>query len=371
MVGRSASAQLAAEIKAARGNGVPAGGGSRGSSVLDPATRRVATAYGVERSVRREEQARRQEGGGGGHPASGWRRTSELEKRLRASEEAQAASKLQVALLREELRRKGSRVSQLEKLISMLEEHNRSLAARLRCLDSEREGGAPEPLPAFAAQEIDDAVTTALMATQPQASARPCRRRSTRPRTERGAAGAAVGASGFLGWVDGKGEVAAGLDGGLDGGGGSDADDCDDDYDDDYDAADDGRGGARRGLAWTAARWVASLDLQSLVSACLLRHLRAHSDDSGAELPFVSKLGERASKVHAPFASCVRTRRAACGAALACALACARAPCSALRACVVLSAARACVVLCAARPRRAPCPGVGHSAASRRLTRCR
>ena len=73
---------------------------------------RVASAYGVDHRLKREEAARQREGAagsGGGVPASGWRRATELEEKLAASERDAAASRLQVGLLREEVRRKGTR----------------------------------------------------------------------------------------------------------------------------------------------------------------------------------------------------------------------------------------------------------------------
>ena len=106
--GLSGSAQLAAEIAAARGSAPR----SSASNFLDAMGVRVASAYGVDHRLKREEAARQREGAagsGGGVPASGWRRATELEEKLAASERDAAASRLQVGLLREEVRRKGTR----------------------------------------------------------------------------------------------------------------------------------------------------------------------------------------------------------------------------------------------------------------------
>lgn len=104
----------------------------------------VAKSYGVQRSLRLEEKLetlqREVHGNTGGLPPSGWRRASELEHKLHASEEAAAASRLQVGMLREENRRKGRRITQLEGLLSDLEKDYRVVRARLSGLDSE--GGA-------------------------------------------------------------------------------------------------------------------------------------------------------------------------------------------------------------------------------------
>jgi hypothetical protein len=125
------SAVLAAEMAAARG-----GGTCSTSGFLDAKGTRVAQAYGVEKLIKNEElHARHQGHKPGGVPTSGGRRTSELEMKLRDALRERAASKLQVEQLRAENRRKGSRIDQLEKLIALLEEHNRSL-------------GTPPPPPA-------------------------------------------------------------------------------------------------------------------------------------------------------------------------------------------------------------------------------
>ena len=95
----------------------------------DSGRSRVATAYGVSHSLRLEanlNSIQRQAGlkgfeGVQGLPPGGWRRSSELEQKLRAAEEVTAASRVQVALLREENRRKGNRIRQLEDLLAEME----------------------------------------------------------------------------------------------------------------------------------------------------------------------------------------------------------------------------------------------------------
>ena len=150
------SVMLAAQMAARHGSvAAPSG-------FLDANGERAAQAYGVSALLKNEELAARSKP----HlltPASGWRKTAELERRLENAEREKAEAKLQVDQLRAENKRKGGRITQLEKIIALLEEHNRSLDGRLRSLDSDADGRAREPLPAHAADELDTAVATALM----------------------------------------------------------------------------------------------------------------------------------------------------------------------------------------------------------------
>lgn len=126
----------------------------------------VAAAYGVQRSLKLESQLdelqRQVHGAPTGVPRSGWRRSSELEQKLKGAQEEAAAVRLQAALLREESRRKGARIAQLEALLAELEKDHRAVRARLSSLDT---GTAHEPLPAFAADAVDGAVGSALAAS--------------------------------------------------------------------------------------------------------------------------------------------------------------------------------------------------------------
>ena len=323
------STLLAAKMAVKHGNGAVAAP----SGFLDAKGERVAQSYGVERLLKNEELAAR----GKPHlptPSSGWRKTTELEQRLMDAEREKAAAKLQVEQLRAENRRKGNRITQLEKLISLLEEHNRSLDGRLRSLDSDPSGRVREPLPAHAANELDTSVATALMHSR---AARLRRHGGAWRRVRRPQRAADGAGDDFISWA---GEEAAEEAGGLGGaaaanGGGGPSDTLvDDGYEvdeeadflameaaaaaaeDEEAALDDdtaaayaswrgggggggggGAGGPKALLVWRAHRWVDSLGVSSLVADCLLRHLRAKSSAATAELPFVGSLGEVASRV--------------------------------------------------------------------------
>ena len=117
------------------------------ATAMDPALQRTASAYGVTKSLTLESKlnALQRRANPTGVPSSGWRRATELERKLEAASRAQAASRLQVALLREESRRKGKRIAQLEDLLAELEKDYRTVRARLSSLDSSVEaahGGA-------------------------------------------------------------------------------------------------------------------------------------------------------------------------------------------------------------------------------------
>ena len=250
---KPASAQLAEDM--ARATAVA---GERVGLPQLPGARTLAQAYGVEKSLRREEDLARshqQQHGpyGAGVPFSGWRKTLELEEKLRAAKADMAATKLQVEQLRGEGRRKTARIGQLESLVTQLEEANRGLTARLRSLDC-ADGVTPfrEPLPAAAVAEVDAAVATA--AAHSRSSQRLHKQRAAAASVAGGAGGDHDGNvfGGFMDFLDGDAGGAAAED--AEGGGGGAAaaenDDCewrdetgggdgvatDDDDDDDDDA---------------------------------------------------------------------------------------------------------------------------------------
>jgi hypothetical protein len=256
------SSQLAAEMATARGGGRrrPA---SASGFLMDAAGSKIADAYGVKRSLAREEPS---SSGPGGTPSSGWRRVSELEAKLVAVERERAAARLQVEQLRGETCRRGNRIGQLEGLIAQLEEHNRELHRRLRTLDYGA-NDLREPLPAYAAREIDEAAAAAY-----EHSLALHERRRTLEGNDEGwwEEEAQAELDHLMGRAPetAKQEQHAGL------------------------VAPAGR----RAVPWTVGRWVDSLGLSDLLAACLLRHLRSRTRDPSAELAFISGLGARDAK---------------------------------------------------------------------------
>ena len=156
------------------------------------------------------------------------------------------------------------------------------------------EGAYHEPLPAFAADQIDDAVKGAAAASSQLLGAGMGDRL-------KGAAATTGGGSGDFrcAFADGPEECdvdklsARGLQWRATVGGGSDGD-----------------GGDRQAI-WSVEQWVASLGVSEVVSTSLLRHLRASTSLLSAELAFISRLGQIGSRAQprhsdAAVAACMR-----------------------------------------------------------------
>ena len=164
-----------------------------------------------------------------------------------------------MALLREESRRKGKRIAQLEDLLAELEKDYRTVRARLSSLDSSVEA-AHEPLPAFAASVVDAAVESAVASSTALLNA-------------------GVGTVRHRAVDETRYVYSEGYD----------EDDEEDDDDRDGLGARQVRGvrldhHVRAGAnapddavdeaVWSADRWVASLGVPQILAASLLRHLR-------------------------------------------------------------------------------------------------
>lgn len=241
----------------------------------------VEKAYGVEQSLRMEEKLhslqRQVNGRTPGMPPSGWRRSNELEDKLKRALEGCAASKLQLGLLREDSRRKGRRIVQLEAMLSELEKDYR--AARLRL----SEGGAEhEPLPPFAAAAVDSAVGAAQSASRQLLGAGmgELRRRPGGGGAPHAVVGAPRRAShdGHLLADSDDDDLVIGVLGSSDGSAGH--------------KLAGHSGGAADVAAWSAELWARSLGVDALVAAAVCRHLHATDSVLAAELPFVTALGD-------------------------------------------------------------------------------